>query len=134
LKVSSPLPVREMPLCCKSGGNDQQAASRNLAIFGCGSPFPGRKTIVRSRHVCVKLYIFLDVQYFVHMVEIRAQFGPRRVGLRPSPILPNFWYRVFVYRNLRVHSGARVAVLVLDPAKICPGFESYPALRRWWRR
>src|SRR5271170_734719 len=87
------------------------------------SPTIARRIELRLIHASVEANVPTEVEFFVHVVEIRADFLPRGIELAELPVSPQVVARKLIHWPRRIDASPRVTIPVPDAARTVPGLE-----------
>lgn len=94
----------------KSSSKNQVLGLRDATIFGAHIPLASGGVEIRANNNSVEGAVLLDADYLVDMVEIISQICVRGIVAWPIPRVPNLGPRKLILGDLRVNTGAGVAV------------------------
>src|ERR1700722_17216879 len=115
--------LRRVGLRTQTSAEYEIAGPRDRAIAGTDSPTIARRIKLSFVHAPVEANIPTKVEFLVHVVEIRADFLPRRIEFAELPVSPQVVARKLVHRAGRIDASPRITVPVPDAAGSISGFE-----------
>src|ERR1700733_5602975 len=87
------------------------------------SPAIARRIYLRLIHASVEANVPTEVEFFVHEVEIRADFLPGGIELAELPVSPQVVARKLIHWPGRVDASPRITIPIPDAARTVPGLE-----------
>jgi hypothetical protein len=97
----------------------------DCAILGGDNPAVGAGVKLSCNDPSVKRDIFSDVELLVNVVEVGSELGPIGETLGPCPPPPELLHGKLVDGEVRVHTGARIAVPVPGATERGTCFEDF---------
>src|SRR5260370_654451 len=82
-----------------------------------------RRVGLRLGYASVEANIPTEAEFFVNVVEILADFLPRRIEFAELPFLPQVVARILIDWAGRIDPGPRITIPIPDAAKATPGLE-----------
>src|ERR1700746_261939 len=87
------------------------------------SPTIARRVELRLFYASVEANVPTEVEFFVNVVEILAEFLPRWIEFAELPLPPQVLERILIDWAGRIDAGPRVTIPIPDAAKTASGFK-----------
>jgi hypothetical protein len=78
---------------------------------------------LRLVHASVEANVPTEAEFFVHVVEILADFPPRRIKLAELPISPEVVPRKLIHWARRIDASPWITIPIPDAARAIPGLK-----------
>jgi hypothetical protein len=93
------------------------------AIARTNNPTIARPVELRLVHASVEANVPTEVEFFVDVMEILADFLPRRIELAVLPISPQVIARKLIHRAGGIDASSRITIPIPDAAGTVPGLK-----------